>query len=192
MATKKTTTKSNKNFLARHKILTTFAVLVLLIAGWAVSNNLYQGYLDKKDKEKFEAVTHTVEMLHDRLNSKISNGSWSYKKYCSVAGTKSSNPPISCSATTRSTVLAANSNQAEQMALNAESILEGSNDLIKLSEEPLQPGFLSGNKNYGGSGYIDIQTNMTCSSFYELEDSNLTALFSCDDLARSTWYPELD
>lgn len=192
---KKETTKPKNRFGI------SLAIAAILIVTGIVGYVVYNAYLDRADRQRFETVRQSIETLRGRLQAAAGEGEeWTSGASCSEASVLFEEGDKGCSIGVDLKVAVTSASQASALIEKYKTEFKNAADLFNYEDEGLPPNppvFPAGLANgYDGSGFRERETNMLCSSLFQIDDRFkkdttkriLEISFGCNDGARKLHY----
>lgn len=176
----------------------------VLVVGGVIGYVGYNAYLDSVDKQRFETVRHSMEELHEQLQTAASSGEeWEVETFCSQGSVKFQDSAKSCTVKTSAEMYVTRDTQAKAVIEKYASVFRQNTELFAMTTPYAtanrSPGFPDNlAKGASGASYREKETGVVCGSFFEIGDNIeenttkriLEISFSCNGVARELHYLE--
>lgn len=191
---KQPTTKTKRMRMQLVIIGVVLGVPLLITSAWWGIN----GYLDIKDREKFESVREDVDQVAAKLQAVDADVEWETNASCDRTNVKFQEGTPWCWVRVKAEIEVHNDAEASDIiriyndaysAIDSFTAIDSYNPTYHPNfPENLEAGF-------AGQGFRHNFTDIVCGSLYEISKDNPNELhlsFDCTDLARDTWFPRAD
>ena len=172
-----------------------------MIFSVAYGVQLYNQYLDSKDKERFMILKEDFDGLHKQLlETKGVNKNWVLEERCDRAGVVYQEATFTCSAFIRIATKIDSNQEAASLVNQINSVLGKNQNIIRPETSKILSSnipLLSNDLSHDGAqvSYTDVRTGMQCVNSYDITQDkdkrfDFNIQFGCDDHARQLFFPE--